>query len=40
VRLRSRKLRQRLEAACLHYGTQRPPVWLPTAQLPSPAEGP
>ena len=39
VRLRSRKLRERLEAACLHYGAQRP-VWLPTAQLPSPAESP
>ena len=40
VRLRSRKLRQRLEAACLHYGAQQPPVWLPTAQLPPPAESP
>src|SRR5439155_142126 len=43
VRLRSRKLRRRLEAVCLCYGdrgAQRPLTSLPTARLDSPAESP
>src|SRR5436309_595244 len=43
VRLRSRELQRRLEAVCLCYGgrgAERPPTWLPTARLDSPAESP
>lgn len=41
VRLRSRKLRRRLEAVCLHFGERSAPrafTWLPTVRPPSPAD--